>query len=150
MIKMTVRRRKRVRRFRGTRTHGWGIVRTHRGSGMRGGVGKASPKSHHWIQTIKGLRPPIGKKGFVPPPKIKGKATIINVSHLEAMLPVLIKEGTAIKKGNIYQIDLTEMGYMKLLAQGSIDTPVNITIDNASERAVKKIETAGGKVTTSS
>ena len=70
MIKMTVRRRKKTRRERGYRTHGWGIVRTHRGSGMRGGVGKAAPMSHHWIQTVKGLRPPVGKRGFTRPPSV--------------------------------------------------------------------------------
>ena len=150
MIEMTVRRRKRVRRFRGTRTHGWGIVRTHRGSGMRGGVGKSGPKTRHWIQTIKGMRPPIGKHGFIRPPVVRKNVVTINVSHLEAMLPSLIKEGVITKKGTLYQVNLTEMGYTKLLAQGSIDTPVNIMVDEASERAIKKIETAGGKVQISS
>jgi large subunit ribosomal protein L15 len=114
---------------------------------MRGGVGKAGPKSHHWILTVKGLRPPIGKKGFKRPQKRQKKDKTINVSHVEAMLPTLINEGTATKKGNTYQINLTEMGYKKLLAQGEIESPLNLIVEEASEKAIEKIKGAGGKVT---
>jgi large subunit ribosomal protein L15 len=143
---MTVRKRKKVRRERGYRTHGWGIVRTHRGSGMRGGVGKAAPMSHHWIQTVKGLRPPVGKKGFVRPPAVTEKTHQINISHLEAMIPSLLNEGLAVKKGEKFEIKLEELGYTKLLAQGNITTPMSITVNKASEKAIAKIKKAGGKV----
>lgn len=143
---MTVRKRKKVRRERGYRTHGWGIVRTHRGSGMRGGVGKAAPMSHHWIQTVKGLRPPVGKKGFVRPPAVTEKTYQINISHLEAMIPSLLNEGLAVKKGEKFEIKLEELGYTKLLAQGNITLPMNITVNKASEKAIAKIKKAGGKV----
>lgn len=143
---MTVRKRKKVRRERGYRTHGWGIVRTHRGSGMRGGVGKAAPMSHHWIQTIKGLRPPVGKKGFVRPPAVTEKTHQINISHLEAMIPSLLNEGLAVKKGEKFEIKLEELGYTKLLAQGNITLPMSITVNKASEKAIAKIKKAGGKV----
>ena len=146
MIEMTVRRRKKVRRERGYRTHGWGIVRTHRKSGMRGGVGKAAPMSHHWIQTVKGLRPPVGKKGFVRPPVVAKKINQINISHLEAMMPSLLNEGLAVKKGEKFEVKLNELGYTKLLAQGNISLPINITVNEASERAIEKVKKAGGKV----
>ncbi len=145
---MTVRTRKKSRKYRGTRTHGWGIVRTHRKSGMRGGVGMAGAKSHHWIQVVKGLRPPLGKRGFTVPPSVAKQAKTINVSHLEAMLAALVKNGDASKKGNAYEINLTELGYDKLLAQGAVTVPMNITVEEASERAVDKIKSAGGKVKT--
>ena len=143
---MTVRRRKKVRRERGYRTHGWGIVRTHRGSGMRGGVGKAAPMSHHWIQTVKGLRPTVVKRGFIRPPSVTKKTNQINVSHLEAMLPSLLNEGLAVKKGEKFEVKLEELGYTKLLAQGNISLPINITVNEASEKAVEKVKKAGGKV----
>ncbi|TET74687.1 MAG: 50S ribosomal protein L15 [Candidatus Heimdallarchaeota archaeon] len=143
---MTVRKRKKVRRERGYRTHGWGIVRTHRGSGMRGGVGKAAPMSHHWIQTVKGLRPPVGKRGFVRPPAVTEKTYQINISHLEAMIPSLLNEGLIVKKGEKFEIKLEELGYTKLLAQGDITLPMSITVNKASEKAIAKIKKAGGKV----
>lgn len=143
---MTVRKRKKVRRERGYRTHGWGIVRTHRGSGMRGGVGKAAPMSHHWIQTVKGLRPPVGKRGFVRPPAVTEKTYQINISHLEAMIPSLLNEGLVVKKGEKFEIKLEELGYTKLLAQGNITLPMSITVNKASEKAIAKIKKAGGKV----
>ena len=147
MIRVTVRTKRKARKHRGSRTHGWGIVRTHRKSGMRGGVGNAGPKSHHWILTIKGLRPPIGKKGFKRPLERQKKDKTINVSHIEAMLPSLINEGIATKKGNAYQIDLSELGYKKLLAQGEITSPLTLIVEEASEKAVEKVKSAGGKVT---
>jgi len=146
MIAMTVRQRKKTRKRRGYRTHGWGIVRTHRGSGMRGGVGKAAPMSHHWIQTVKGLRPPVGKRGFIRPPVVTKKTTQINISHLEAMMPSLLDEGLAVKKGEKFEVKLDELGYTKLLAQGKITLPINITVNEASEKAIDKVKKAGGKV----
>jgi len=144
---MTVRTRKKTRKYRGSRTHGWGIVRTHRKSGMRGGVGKAGTKSHHKILVIKGIWPPLGKRGFKRPQTMIAGANTINVSHLEAMLPTLMNKGKATQKGEVYVVNLTELGYTKLLAQGEVNIPLNITIEEASEKAVEKIKKAGGKVT---
>ncbi|MCK5140618.1 MAG: uL15 family ribosomal protein [Candidatus Heimdallarchaeota archaeon] len=150
MIEMTVRTKKKHGKRRGYRTHGWGVVRTHRKSGMRGGVGKAGPKSHHWIQTIKGLRPPIGKHGFIRPRESIKDNYVINVSHLDSMIATLESEGKITKKGAKYEVNLTELGYTKLLAQGEVNTAMNIVVAEASERAIKKIESAGGKVQLSS
>jgi large subunit ribosomal protein L15 len=113
---------------------------------MRGGVGNAGPKSHHKLLVIKGKRPPIGKRGFVVPPAVVEEIPIINLSHLEAMLPSLLKEEKIVKKGEAYEINLSELGYSKLLAQGSISTAMNITAKYASERAINKVKAAGGKV----
>ncbi|MBY9000108.1 MAG: uL15 family ribosomal protein [Candidatus Heimdallarchaeota archaeon] len=143
---MTVRTKKKSGKRAGYRTHGWGIVRTHRGSGMRGGVGKSGPKSRHWIQTIKGYRPPIGKHGFIRPRESIRRNNIINVSHLEAMVISLERDSMITKKGAKYEVNLTELGYTKLLAQGEVNTAMNIVVAEASERAIKKIESAGGKV----
>lgn len=145
---MTVRHKKKSGKRAGYRTHGWGIVRTHRKSGMRGGVGKSGPKTRHWIQTIKGLRPAIGKHGFVRPRESIKPNNVINVSHLNAMIANLEHEGKVTKKGNKYEVNLTELGYTKLLAQGGVDVAMNIVVAEASERAIKKIESAGGKVKT--
>ena len=41
-----------------------------------------------------------------------------------------------------------KLGYDKLLAQGSVTIPMNITVKEASERAAEKIKAAGGKIKT--
>jgi len=146
--KMTVRFKKRSRKYRGSRSHGWGKTKKHKKSGIRGGVGKAAPKSHHWLQVITGKRSPIGKRGFVRPPTTVRKLKTINVSHLEAMVPRLLKENKVTKEKNLYKIDLTQLGYEKLLGQGEVTLPLEITVEEASERAIEKIEQAGGKVNT--
>ena len=43
-------------------------------------------------------------------------------------------------------INLTEMGYDKLLGSGRIDRALNITVGSASARAIEKVEAAGGSV----
>ncbi len=97
--------------------------------------------------TVKGLRPPIGKRGFKRPQERQKKDKTINISHVEAMLPSLINEGIATKKGNAYQVNLSELGYKKLLAQGEITSPLNLIVKEASEKAIEKVKGAGGKVT---
>ncbi|MHA1686335.1 MAG: uL15 family ribosomal protein [Candidatus Heimdallarchaeaceae archaeon] len=143
---MAVRTRKKSRKYRGTRSHGWGKTKKHRKSGLRGGVGKAAPKSHHWLQVITGKRAPIGKKGFTRPPTATIKLKTINVSHLEAMLPTLVKRGKAAHKEGIYEVDLSILGYDKLLGQGEILTPVKIKVEYATEAAIDKVKAVGGEV----
>jgi large subunit ribosomal protein L15 len=143
---MAIRTDKKTRKRRGSRTHGWGIVRTHRKSGMRGGVGHPAPKSHFKIQVIKGLRPPIGKRGFIRPAIGSKRFSTINISHLEAMIPKLIKENIIDMKNNLYEINLIELGYTKLLAQGSATVPMHITVEKASAKAIEKVKSAGGKI----
>jgi large subunit ribosomal protein L15 len=43
-------------------------------------------------------------------------------------------------------VNLGELGYDKLLGKGKINRPINITVAKASERAVSKVEAAGGSV----
>ena len=145
---MTVRFRKKSRKYRGSRSHGWGKTKKHKKSGIRGGVGKAAPKSHHWLQVITGKREPIGKRGFIRPPVTVEKVKAVNVSQLEAMIPTLLKKNKITKENNAYKIDLAQLSYNKLLGQGKVTLPLEITVESASERAVEKVEQAGGKVNT--
>ena len=48
------------------------------------------------------------------------------------------------RKGDL--INLTEMGIDKLLGSGQINTPLNITVEAASPKAIAKVEAAGGSV----
>ena len=44
------------------------------------------------------------------------------------------------------KIDLTELGYDKLLGSGKISKSLHIIVKEASSRAVEKVEAAGGSV----
>ena len=45
-------------------------------------------------------------------------------------------------------VNLTEMGYDKLLGRGSIERALKITVSEASAKAIQKVEAAGGSVET--
>ena len=72
-------------------------------------------------------------------------AKALKMSVLRERYPHWSEEKIA-KKGESFDINLSELGYTKLLAQGSIDASMNITVKYASERAINKVKDAGGKV----
>jgi large subunit ribosomal protein L15 len=111
---------------RGSRTHGYGSKKKHRGGGSRGGRGQAGSMKHHIVRSIKTRGIHLGKKGF----RGRGKKlATINLYQLP----------------NQDKINLKEMGYDKLLGKGTITKAVTIT-GLCSKIAKEKIEKAGGKV----
>jgi large subunit ribosomal protein L15 len=44
-------------------------------------------------------------------------------------------------------INLTEIGYDKLLGEGRASRKYNVTVESATEKAIQKIKSAGGTVT---
>ena len=68
---MVVRRAKKIRKKRGSRTCGYGITKKHRGAGSRGGRGKAGLLKHKKTWMIKYDPDHFGKKGFKVPVKAK-------------------------------------------------------------------------------
>lgn len=147
---MVVRRTKKIRRQRSSRSHGWGVVRDHKGAGTRGGKGNAGVTQHHWIATVKAEKASgkklIGKYGFKRPQQFSKKYNTINVSHLNESVDSLVDSGKATLKAKTYTIDLSNLGVTKLLAQGNVTKKLNITVSQATDRAVSKITKAGGKV----
>jgi len=65
----------------------------------------------------------------------------MNLARLEALITQLPaeKEGT---------IDLTNLGYAKLLGTGKITRPITVKVQSASKSATEKIQNAGGKILT--
>lgn len=142
-LRMATRKRK-VRRLRGSRTCGWGKSGQHRDSGMRGGRGKAGMRKHKWTYMIRyGL--PIRKVGFKPISHGK-RASPINISEVDSMVDKLLADGMAKKKGEKIEVDLTKLGYEKLLGSGKISRPLEIKVLKCSDIAVKKVKEAGGSV----
>ena len=146
---MVRRSTKKVRRQRGSRNMGWGVQKDHKGKGMQGGAGNAGTMNHNYIAIIKRQKAGeriIGKYGFKRPQKRQYDFKSINVSHLDQSIDNLVSLGQAKLTGKTYDVNLSNLGYKKLLAQGEIKRSIKVTVDKASEKAVEKIETAGGKV----
>ncbi|WP_455391435.1 uL15m family ribosomal protein [[Eubacterium] cellulosolvens] len=135
----------RDKKFLGSRTHGRG-KKAGRGAGKRGGRGNAGLHKHKYIKTVKYLPNHFGRHGFTRPQTVVGRKITINLFAVDEKLDELIKEGKVKKVKNNYELNLNELGFDKLLGSGVITKPVNITISEATEKAVSKIKEAGGKV----
>jgi large subunit ribosomal protein L15 len=142
MIFMPTRYRK-VRRLRGSRSHGWGIQGQHRRHGMIGGRGKAGIHKHKWT-------PPqpkfAGKTGFKSPLSIGQLTNTINVGELDELIGTLIANKKLIEEQGKVTINLKELGYDKLLGGGKVTRPIIVKVPSFSESAGKKISEAGGEI----
>lgn len=132
---MTFRFRKKNSRQRGGRSHGWGSKKKHRGKGSKGGRGYGGSHKHKYSYIVNYEPGHYGYKGFVRPGK--KAARIINVGDIEKILQ---------KTEHAEILDLTSMGYGKLLSRGSISVAVKLRIPKCSEKAKLKIESAGGVI----
>jgi large subunit ribosomal protein L15 len=72
----------------------------------------------------------------------------LNVGDLDAIADRLVELGIASKEGDVYSIDLAQLGYQKLLGAGKISKAMQIKVPYATPNAVAKIEEAGGSVIT--
>ncbi|MAK04608.1 MAG: 50S ribosomal protein L15 [Euryarchaeota archaeon] len=124
----------RTNKFRGrNRTHGRG-KKAGRGAGKRGGRGNAGMNKHKVMHRLKYMPGHWGMHGFNRDP------SLINV-NITCNLQELVK----LADGN-KEIDLGEFGIDKLLGSGKITIPLEVTVEQASARAVEKVEAAGGSV----
>ncbi len=153
---MVVRRKKRkTNKFRGSKTHGWGSKKKHRGKGSRGGKGNAG-MGKRGQQKLTVLyaegKLPLGRadKGFTRHKSLIREKKYINVGDLELYLERFEAMGVAEKKGDVYSVDLEKAGYDKLLGAGKITISIEARIAEATPKAIRKVEAAGGKVVISS
>lgn len=140
-------RKKKSRKFRGEQTHGYGAKKKHRGAGNRGGRGRAGSgkradqKKPSYQKVGKHY---LGKHGF------KSKNTIkivaINIRDLEVLIPTFVAQKLAKKIGDMYSINLEDIGYNKLLGAGKTTIKMEIKTVYASKSAIEKINTSGGKI----
>jgi large subunit ribosomal protein L15 len=78
-----------------------------------------------------------GKHGFHSPQALHRKENTLNLNKLAEIIPT-----------GQTTIDLTSMGYTKLLGTGKLTQALTITIPSFSKSAAEKITSAGGKVIT--
>jgi large subunit ribosomal protein L15 len=124
-------RKKNVRQ-KGNRTHGYGSQKKHRGAGSRGGKGRAGISKHNKLKYWK-RGESVGKLGFISLKQKKGKGNFLNLRDLERL--------ASGKK----EINLTELGYDKVLGSGEIKKPLVVKAKAFSPQAKSKIEKSGGK-----
>ncbi len=137
---------RKVRKYRGSRTHGWGQVGQHRARGGRGGTGKAGLDKHKWSYVIKHDPTYWEKKGFVSTKALGKKVSIINVGKLDDLADKLESEKKLERKEKKIFLDLESLGYDKLLGTGEIAKPMLVKVASCSEAASMKLEAAGGKI----
>ena len=143
---MTINKRKKNDRQRGSKTHGWGAKKKHRGKGNQGGAGMAgtgkradSKKPSIWKTDY------FGKHGFVSKtPKLK--INPVNINFIEQRLDRFISNGLIKKEDGFYSVELEKIGYNKLLGDGKVSVKFKIKTPYASEKAVEKVKEAGGEV----
>ena len=144
---MVVRKRKKSRKLRGrTRTMGYGRIGQHRKSGSKGGYGAAGMHKHKWSWVIKYAPSWFGKRGFTRHPSIVEQQFTINLQEIKERVDELKTRGLAKEENGTIVIDLTKLGYTKLLGYGNIDFKAKIIVREASQKAVEKVRKAGGEV----
>jgi large subunit ribosomal protein L15 len=73
------------------------------------------------------------------------KVNTVNLNYLEEHADDLIAIGIASKDGDAIVIDVTELGYDKVLAKGKITKAYKISAPQFSASAIEKIEELGGE-----
>jgi len=137
---------RKVRKKRGSRTHGYGQIGQHRCRGGRGGTGKAGLDKHKWTYVLTHDPTYWEKKGFVSTRNFGRKATIINVGELDDLTAKLKSEKKLERREKKIFLDLEDLGYDKLLGKGEISKPMLVKVASYSEAASKKLEEAGGQI----
>jgi len=142
---MTTHKRKKSVKYRGSHTHGGGAKKKRRGSGSRGGRGMAgtgkrgdSKKPSINVSTY------FGKHGFIS--KNVEPILAINLEYFESDVDKLVAQGKAEKKVDGYHINLSALGYTKLLGGGKATRKYHFTTRFAAVGAVEKVKQAGGEV----
>jgi large subunit ribosomal protein L15 len=134
-------RLRKSRKQRGSRYCGWGQVGQHRQSGARGGVGGAGKHKHFWIRTVIEEPDHFGHNTFNPPTTVNVQKWA-DVGQLDSLFS---RHGSLKENGKAY-LDLTSLGYDKILGGGKLQSAISVKVKQFSRAAKQKIESSGGEV----
>jgi large subunit ribosomal protein L15 len=139
-------KRKKLTKYRGSKTHGCGSMKKRRGAGSRGGRGMAGTgkrgdanKPSVWAN-----KKYFGKRGFKPQNQVE--ITACSLFYLETKLPRFIESDLVKEEKGVFVVDLEVLGFNKLLSQGKVTKKYNITTRFASTKAIEKVKAEGGDV----
>jgi len=134
---------RKIRKKRGSRTHGYGRVGQHRCHGSKG-YRKAGRHKAGWSYVLRYEPDYFGKKGFTSPKSLKQKVNVMNVGKLDE---IASKFSTEKEEGKFF-INLESLGYTKLLGTGKVTKPLIVKVPSCSNSAAEKIKGAGGQILT--
>ncbi len=97
----------------------------------------AGMHKHKWSYTVKYAPDHFGRNKFQPPKRIVTKRWA-NVGDLDRLA------------GDSKELDLSSLGFDKLLGSGKVQHSLKVKVWRASSRAIEKIKAAGGSVETES
>ena len=140
-------KRKKATRLRGSKTHGWGSMKKHRGAGNRGGRGNAGTgkRADTRKPSVLGTKY-FGKKGF----KRANKKIIngLNISYIEEKYTALFNKGFIKEEAGFSIIDLKDLNADKLLGGGKASRKYKIKAESATKKAVEKLRLSGSELIT--
>lgn len=142
-----IRRKRKVRKLRGSHTHGWGCKKKHRGGGHKGGRGMAGTgkrKKTKWTWVIKYMPYHLGKYGFKRPKAVQREVIAVNLKFIDENLDELMQMGIAYEEGERIVVDTTQFAD-KVLGTGKLTKPLVIKARAFSPKAQEKIAKAGGE-----
>ena len=128
---------RKIRKFRGSRTAGYGRIGQHRDAGSKG-QRKVGRHKHLWSYVVTHEPDYFGKSGFTSPQSLHRHENTINLKQLEDIPRTSQQEKL--------EINLTALGYTKLLGTGKITKPLTIQVASYSKSAAEKIKHAGGEI----
>ena len=128
---------RKIRKFRGSRTVGYGRIGQHRDSGSKGHR-KVGRHKHLWSYVTTYEPDYFGKNGFTSPQSLHRHENTINLIKLEEIMKTSQEEKP--------QINLTAMGFTKLLGSGKVTKPLTVQVSSYSKSAAEKIKKAGGEI----
>ena len=137
---MVVRKRRRANKQLGERTHGHGDTKNWRGSGNRGGVGRAGSHKHkfskYWMT--------FGIKTTLHTFHPNGKA--VNVGQVSTQIDKWMKQGKVVEDDGMIVIDGSKIGISTLLGSGDVKGEWYVKNVRVTEKARTKIEEANGEI----
>jgi large subunit ribosomal protein L15 len=133
---------RKTRKNRGSRTQGYGRVGQHRDTGSKGRR-KSGRHKHLWSYVTTYEPDYFDKSGFTSPKSLKRSENAINIAKLDEISAEFSTE----REGKLH-IDLTRLGYSKLLGTGKTQKALIVNVLSCSKSAIEKIRKAGGQVLT--
>ena len=131
---------RKTRKYRGSRHCGWGQIGQHRASGHKGGLGQSGLHKHHFIRMLLTDPKHFGHDSTHPPhPNLVRKWA--SIRDLDDIFAKFGKQEVGKKL-----IDLTELGYDKLLGGGQTKNAYVVKVEKFSASAEEKVKQSGGEV----
>lgn len=125
------------KKYLGKRSFGRGNTKNRRGSGNRGGRGKAGISKHKWTWAAKNNKEYFGNLGFSRPVK-KKEVPVIHVYELNQKAA----RNELKETGGKFSFEFRG----KVLGTGKLSFPISVKASKWSKKAEEKIKAAGGEI----